>query len=501
MSSTRKAKDGAVFQQARFASSPEFERGLIANLVARRASVLDAADDRDLVWFIHYLSHQAGGLSSAVKDFVSKYAGCIPEAAMRELGEKKDPKTAAMDALLQLAGFDSANPLETLAPAEFLQRCRDNAADNIERVLCELCLDPKSSLTKGPDYFPGLIQALREYKEQYIAAKAAGAHTTALGQKVFDVLDYTAYCRGLTLMQGEARLGKSHAARAWCEQHPGLARFVEVPSGNDDVTFFRDMARGLGLGNFPNYKVVQIRERVESVLLSKDIVLVFDEAQRLWPQTNFREGYPKRIVWIMAMANAGVPIAMVSTPQFFVTQKLVERKGWNTAQLTGRISHYESLPAVLSPDDLMAVAKTILPEADEQCLRALAVYARSSARYLAAIDSISKRARYIAMRDNRATATTGDVRKAMQESVIPADTKLHSALDVGCGKARKMVSGALPNVADESILPVPISEGVRRDADARQTTANKAKAALIGIPACLVDGSDDHRRAIELMAD
>lgn len=482
MSSTRKAKDGAVFQQARFASSPEFERGLIANLVARRASVLDAAEDRDLVWFIHYLSHQAGGLPAAVKDFVSKYAGWITEAAMRELGKKQDPKTVARAALRQLAGLDSADPLET--PVEFLQLCHDNAADNIERVLCEMCLDPKSSLTKGPDYFPGLIQALREYKERYIAAKAAAAYTTALGQKVFDVLDYTAYCRGLTLMQGEARLGKSHAARAWCEQHPGLARFVEVPSGNDDVTFFRDMARGLGLGNFLNYKVVQLRERVESVLLSKDIVLVFDEAQRLWPQTNFREGYPKRIVWVMAMANAGVPIAMVSTPQFFVTQKLVERKGWNTAQLTGRISHYESLPSVLSPDDLMAVAKTILPEADEQCLRALAVYARSSARYLAAIDSISKRARYIAMRDNRATATTGDVRKAMRESVIPADTKLHSALDAGCGKARKMVSGALPNVADESIWPVPIPENVRLDADARQTTANKAKA-----------GSDDHRRA------
>jgi hypothetical protein len=70
----------------------------------------------------------------------------------------------------------------------------------------------------------------------------------------------------------------------------------------------------------------------------------------------------------------------------------------------------------------------------------LAVYARSSARYLAAIDSIATRARYIASQDKRATATTQDVRKAMQESVIPADTKLHCALEAGRkDKSRKIM--------------------------------------------------------------
>lgn len=321
-------------------------------------------------------------------------------------------------------------------PAQnFIDLCRDEAVSKLENYLRELCVNPAVKLESGPWYFPGMIATLRERIADFTQSKRAGVFTTALGQKVFEVLDYTAYCRGLTLIQGEARLGKSHAGRAWVEQHPGSARFVEVPSGNDDVTFFRDLARGLGLGNFLNYKVVQIRERVESILLTGDIVLVLDEAQRLWPQTNFREGYPKRIAWVMTMANAGVPVCMISTPQFFVTQKAVEKNGWNAAQLTGRICHYESLPQDLSPDDLMGVAKAVLPEADAKVLRALAVYARSSARYLAAIDSIAKRARYIASRDGRPAATADDVRKAMQESVIPADTKLHRALEsVGSGK-------------------------------------------------------------------
>jgi len=36
--STRTAKDASIFHQNRYASSPEFERGLMANLVAKRCS-------------------------------------------------------------------------------------------------------------------------------------------------------------------------------------------------------------------------------------------------------------------------------------------------------------------------------------------------------------------------------------------------------------------------------------------------------------------------------
>jgi hypothetical protein len=235
-------------------------------------------------------------------------------------------------------------------------------------------------------------------------------------------------------MQGEARLGKSFAARAWCDQHPGRGRFVEVPPTNDEGSFFRALARGLGIGNFLQYKVAEIRERVESVLLSGDVLLVLDEGQRLWPQRNMRYGFASRINWLMSMANHNVPICAICTSQFIELQKAAEEKGrWNSAQLVGRISHYEPLPADLTTEDLISVAKSVLPEASAADLHALAIYAKSSARYLAAIDSISKRARYIAMRDGRVAASTADVRKAMKESVIPADTRLLCALEKGRG--------------------------------------------------------------------
>jgi hypothetical protein len=486
--STRKAKDDSVFHQARYASSPEFERGLIANLVAKRTAILDDPADRELIWFIQYLSHRPGGLAVIAKDLVSRYADKI-QPSFDKLGRDRDSRINGpaiyRAALADRPGDVSAPP--TYSKAQLAELGHVEAAEKIERFLCEMCVNPEVKMDASPAYFPRLISTLRHYMAEFISAKKSG-HVTALGQKVFEVLDYTVFCRGLTLMQGEARLGKSHAARAWCEQHPGQARFIEVPSGNDEATFFRDLARGLGLGNFLNYKVVQIRERVESILLTGHLVLVLDEAQRLWPQTNFREGYPKRIVWVMTMANAGVPIAMVSTPQFFTTQKVVEKNGWNSAQFTGRISHYEPLPADLSPEDLMAVAKSVLPEADAQSLRALAVYARSSARYLAAIDSISKRARYIAMRAGRATATTEDVRKAMQESVIPADTKLHCALDANSkGRLHKMAPvPALPLAAVEPLPTPEVAEEIP-PANSRLATIATGQRPRVGNPASLIE--------------
>jgi hypothetical protein len=168
----------------------------------------------------------------------------------------------------------------------------------------------------------------------------------------------------------------------------------------------------------------------------------------------------------MAMANAGVPICMISTPQFIEWQKAAEEKGgWNSAQLTGRIGHYELLPASLDVADLMAVGKAVLPEAGKDVLRALAAYARTSARYLAAVDSIAKRAKYIAQRAGRTQCNTDDVRTAMQESVIPSDTRLVHTLEA----TRKNKSGSRSTQPlPEAVLPTAPAK-TQIEAPARDT--------------------------------
>ena len=272
--------------------------------------------------------------------------------------------------------------------------------NNLERELAEICLNPEWDFERGgPWYFSDLERTLRDYMRDWIAQLTAGVVVTALGKQVHDMLDYTLHSSSMTLLIGNARRGKSFAARSYCEQHSGQSRFIEVPTGNDDTSFYRAIARGLPIGKFSQYKAIELRERVESVLLTGDLVICLDEAQRLWPETNLRCGFPKRISWVMSMVNQGVPFCLIATPQFFDRQKLSDQiAGWNSSQLIGRLHDWKQLPDELSIEDLMAVARSILPEADHTTLRALAIYARTSARYLAAIDAIASRARYDAYR-------------------------------------------------------------------------------------------------------
>jgi hypothetical protein len=311
--------------------------------------------------------------------------------------------------------------------------------------------------SSAPWYFLEWQSALQNLMADWNAERAAGVVVTALGREVEEMLDYTLHSSSMTLLEGDPRTGKSFSARAWCERHPGQARFIEVPTGNDDTGFFRELARGLGIGNFLQYKAIEIRERVESVILTRDILLCLDEAHRLWPETNPRYSFPKRVNWLMRMANAGVPICLVATPQFIERQKAMEQKsGWNSAQFLGRLAHYKRLPVELELEDLKAVAKAVLPEADNEILRVLAAYARKSARYLAAIDSIAKRARYVANRAGRPEATTADVRKAMQESVIPSDALLVRTLEKNkpaSGRAKMIPPPVMPEMPARAVTP------------------------------------------------
>ncbi|MCU0784364.1 MAG: hypothetical protein MUF81_10030 [Verrucomicrobia bacterium] len=88
MSSTRHTTTNGPLRQERFASSPEFERGLIASMVARRCSALDDPKDRELIWFLQYLSHQQGGLKAFAADLLTKYEGRLGSEAMLKIGKK-----------------------------------------------------------------------------------------------------------------------------------------------------------------------------------------------------------------------------------------------------------------------------------------------------------------------------------------------------------------------------------------------------------------------------
>ena len=177
-------------------------------------------------------------------------------------------------------------------------------------------------------------------------------------------------------------------------------------------------------------------------------MLAFDEGWRLWPLRNLRKAMPHRINWIMAeLLNQDIPVAIVSTPQFTTNQEtLVQSSGWSDEQLIGRLTDYKRLPDALSDEDLQAVARAVMPNGCATSLRILVTYARASKRYLAGIQSLAKRARFMARNDGRSEPLLTDLSRALKEGQSPSDDAIARTLlgrrkTPGSRSARAIQSG------------------------------------------------------------
>src|SRR5215831_4256554 len=74
MSNTRRALPYGPLRQERYCSSPQLERGLMANLVAKRSEVILDKTDREMIWFLQYLSHLKGGLNKVAMDLKGNWS-------------------------------------------------------------------------------------------------------------------------------------------------------------------------------------------------------------------------------------------------------------------------------------------------------------------------------------------------------------------------------------------------------------------------------------------
>ena len=489
MSNTRRASGGGPLRQERFASSQEFERGLMANLVAKRCTLLDRPVDRELIWFLQLLSHAPGGLPRVAADLLARYPDKIGTKAMQEFGFKPgqiystdrvktirdelpfggttdfplkgDVDLVSAASLLDEPEYDlddyigerrrrrekrraqiddeaSRHPTNYPA-AKFLSYCVGHAELELEKYLAQMCLDPGVKIRDGELwYFAALITTLRQYQAERIEARNCAA-VTSIGSQVCDALDYATESRRLVLIDGNARIGKTYSAKAWSDQHPGRVRYVQVPSTNCDFSFFRAIAESLGVSINLKSKAQELRLRIEETLQPGHLTLVLDEAHYLWPQSNYRNTTPGRINWLMtALINKGVPVALITTPQFFRSQTEIERQTcWTSEQFTGRIGHYEKLPDTLLRTDLEAVARALLPGGDVRSIKAVTLYAEASKKLLAGIETVADRAKFLASRAQRQAVIFDDIKRALEESAIPSDRTFTDAIQAGEKNGRK----------------------------------------------------------------
>jgi hypothetical protein len=349
--------------------------------------VLESAEQREAVWFVQFLSLHAGGLRWASSE---------------------------------------------IAP-EFFK------GEDREKWLARLCLDPAAN-----DDLKAALPKLRELMADYGRQKSEGIAVTEIGRTVYEALDYCSQAHCLVLVSGKPRLGKTFAAQRWVEQHPGRARYCQVPSSADDLAFFTAIGRSLGLTIESDAKTKYLRPRIEAALQGGAVSLVLDEGSNLLPSHNYRLARPSRICWLMtALINQGVSVCVLVTPQFFNAQAdYVNKSGWASAQWLGRINRFVSLPDTLPISDLEKVARAWLPHGDKRSIETLADYANLSQKYLAAIEHTVTQAIYFARQDGRDKAGWTDIQRAIKSGVMPSDAALAAAIERAA--VRRKASATVP---------------------------------------------------------
>ena len=368
-----------------------------------------------------------------------------------------------------IADYQAATAPPAPLSVEAVARECQQAADTLPELLSILCLDPEANLEAVPLslrvpggsswkqgytasvwWFDDLVGALHECRRRQIEAARGQIAETTISRKVFAALDYAAQIQmreKLVLIEGDQRTGKSTAAEAWCALHPGEAVYVRLESGRDLFSFYRAIARAIGTASSGQMKALEMRPKIEDMLQERHLMVVIDEAHFLFLLVDRPKSAPDRTDWVRtALVDHGVPVVLVSTPQFDRQCDLWQKHiGWNAAQIRGRVKLHEHLPAELPLEDLEAVARKMAPQADELSVMRLVGFAKASDDYLAGIERLVCRADYFAVCAGRQRAGRADIKQALDE--------------------------ALPRL--ETVAPAPEPPARRKRASARATAPGK----------------------------
>ena len=395
--STRRATDSTgPIRQERFASSAVHRPGLLGNLVSRRASLETSSEIISLLWFLQELSHRTGSRT---------HRTC---ALFPNWPTGSENPTGGLDRV--------AEDLLRLYPGKV-----SGSVGRLSKLLAEFCINPAFI----PSRFPSgskTVEALQEYQELFSLQVGRPVAETSITRQIFEALDYSLTCRGITLIKGIYRSGKSYSAQAWAMSHAGRIRYVSLSSAPDDTAFYRDLCRGLGVATALSYQTPQLRDRLTETLRTQQIALVIDEADYLFAQTDRPKGPPERINWLMtSVINAGVPVALVASRNFDRALRLLERTShsWGSEQFRGRIRMTVELPETITEQDLMKIAQSLLPETDG-ATGLLAVGASQRERGgLGNLETICTRALHLSAQEGRDVPSFEHVERAIQENFGP----------------------------------------------------------------------------------
>lgn len=486
------------FRQEAFASSPDFERGLLGNLVAARCQRLTDREEIAVLYWLQQISWREGGLEGFANEFLEANSGRIGTRSMFKFGMKEgqiytaDQVRAVRSEMANCYHWDFRLKGECEAPDEyelrdlfigcdvfaarrearikaesyptsypakaFLKACGNLDGAEFTAMLKRALVDPESkSLRAGLWNFPTLWDALCAWRQREIETGRSGIVETDVSKRVFEALDFARESRSFVLIEGREGLGKSASARNWCRRHPGEAVYVSLQSGNDETTLYRCIARALGTACSIARKGVDIKANVEKALQPGHLTLVLDEAHFLWPQTERAErSAPKRIDWLRtALIDHDVPVVVISTPQYFANQcDRFRKSGWNANQIQRRLAHTERLPDSLSSADMQAIIRLHFPEIPAAKVFDIAILATGSLGFVGAIGHLRKRLDFFVSRKG-ARSEPAILDRLIAELATDAGIDL-AALKAEAGAAKKAAPVPIQDSAGiRAAMPVP----------------------------------------------
>jgi hypothetical protein len=503
---TRQAPDNSPLSQERYMSSPEYAelRGVSGTAVAARAAILDDPEKRRLIWWLQAKSLEPGGLKQIARDLLAQYPDRLGTRTMHKLGVKlgKTFKGEALKKIHKELGrhipslFDlledgKPNPYdEKTGEAEtvekLLEACRQKAQldysdSSLEKFLYDLCVNPRRALLRKGDeeaeyksykarlrdrfeeisehefrgadvpYFQDVVGALLDYQSRQVAMVRENFVLTAIGKKVWETLDFALKTGRMVLVEGWEGRGKSEAAKAWVKIHQGEARFISLKGVTNKTTFFREIAKSLGIASSYARTATEMQARVEDVLIRSKLMLVLDEFHFAFPQSARIYSRPEIIDWIdTALCNHDVPVGCVTTPQFIsCVQRAADQVGWNWRQFRRRVRRWVQLPEWNTQSDLESVAKKLMPGISHAGIKLAVGYAQLSlqgapSRDVSGLGDVATEARLLAENGGRSAVTFQDVDRAINEYLAPSDSAFADRM---VQSARKRASRRVPVTA------------------------------------------------------
>lgn len=351
----------------------------------------------------------------------------------------------------------------------FTTLCVDAAQESLADYLRALCEEPAVRFTRDSDadfqwskgqapwFFAEIGAALIRFIDRYQERVYRQIADTEVSRKVGKWLGVARATRRGVLISGSSRLGKTESVEAFCEAHPGRARLVQTPSSNSESELLRAVAKSLGMDISPSKRGYQLREQVNYLIAEAGLMLVFDEAQAIFPMSFGKNTPPARLNWIRrSVLDCGIPAGFVCTPQAYESarKKFLRTTNFAIEQWDERLLPTVYLPEEVDANDLLAIARIRFPGLHLNDLEYVVEAVRLKDRnFVSDVSRVADLARLNADEAGRAQPNMSDIKAAFADAfpatfgrvarpqVEAVDTRRRS----GDREIRPVVPAAVPN--------------------------------------------------------